>query len=192
MDYKYFSEPLYQETIALIKEIYELHSGGGQLHIVLGDGNVEDENIQWCIDNLECEPEEREIYLKCANNLLMMKECRRSKVIDKALEVEIEYHTATTKITEVENVPTLEEILRDAFDYNFFTANKEHFVKLVEDLKAENEKLNKALELVCTTVDCDRCPLEATKCDSWRGVETGCSKAISKWYIDQAEIELKE
>ena len=85
MQYKYLSKPLYQETIQLINEIYKSHSvTGGELHIVLDDGNVEDHHIQWCIDNSikECEnQEEKELYLKCANNLLKMKIKQRFEVI---------------------------------------------------------------------------------------------------------------
>ena len=87
---KNLTEPLYQETIELIKEIYKKHPVGGELHIVLDDGNVENHHIQWCIDNLECDPEERELYLKCANNLLKMEEYQRDEVITAALRGEDE------------------------------------------------------------------------------------------------------
>ena len=86
MDYN-LSKPLYKETISLIKEIYKSHSAGGDLHIVLDDGNTEDYHIQWCIDNLECnDPKERELYIKCANNLLKMEVSQRDEVIREAFE----------------------------------------------------------------------------------------------------------
>lgn len=77
-------EQLYQETIELIREIYKSHPTGGELHIVLDDYNVEDYHIQWCIDNpiKECENlAAKELYLKCANNLLHIEEKDRVEVI---------------------------------------------------------------------------------------------------------------
>lgn len=44
-----------QELIDLCSEWYGMESNGtgGALHIVLDDMNVDDESIQWCIDNYE-------------------------------------------------------------------------------------------------------------------------------------------
>lgn len=84
-DEKY--DTLYNETIELIREVYKEHPAGGDLHIVLDDGNVKDHYIQWSIDNLECEdPRERELYIKCANNLLKMEESQREEVIRDAFK----------------------------------------------------------------------------------------------------------
>lgn len=79
--YKYLEKPFYKETIKIIKEIYELsNTSGGSLHIVLGDGNFRDCDIQWCIDNSikECNNlKEKELCLKCAKNLLKLTLARR-------------------------------------------------------------------------------------------------------------------
>jgi hypothetical protein len=34
-----------------IHQYYETNTGGGALHIVLDDGNCEDEHIWWCVEN---------------------------------------------------------------------------------------------------------------------------------------------
>ena len=78
---------IFDETILLIKKIYKIHSAGGALHIVLDDGNTESHHIQWCLDNSIAEikkTKEKELYEKCAKNLLKMKEKERSKCIAKA------------------------------------------------------------------------------------------------------------
>lgn len=64
---------LRRETIDLIKQIYKKYPGGGALHIVLDDGNDEDRNILWCLQNsiLE-EKEDRLLFEKCAINLLKL------------------------------------------------------------------------------------------------------------------------
>ena len=38
----------FTEFIYLVKHYYEEEPTGGSLHIVLDDGNLEDENIAWC------------------------------------------------------------------------------------------------------------------------------------------------
>lgn len=38
------------QLLADIEFIYEISCVGGPLHIVLDDGNVDDEDIQWCIE----------------------------------------------------------------------------------------------------------------------------------------------
>lgn len=78
---------IFDETILLIKKIYKKHSAGGALHIVLDDGNTESHHIQWCLDNSIAKIEkikEKELYEKCAKNLLKMTEKERNKCITKA------------------------------------------------------------------------------------------------------------
>jgi hypothetical protein len=54
---------------------------GGLLHIVLDDGNLEDDNLQWCIDN--CNKPENEnridkyLCLEIAHKMLQMDEYQR-------------------------------------------------------------------------------------------------------------------
>jgi hypothetical protein len=72
--------------IDLIREIYKKHSGGGALHIVLDDGNIETHHIQWCIDNAIlnhefCTPEDESLYLECAQRLLKMTKGQRGRAI---------------------------------------------------------------------------------------------------------------
>ena len=45
------------EVFPLVRELYERNAAGGCLHIVLDDGNVEDDHVQFCIkhaDENEC------------------------------------------------------------------------------------------------------------------------------------------
>jgi hypothetical protein len=49
MKCKYWSEEV-EEVITLINKLYKTESAGGMLHVVVDDGNLEDEHIEWCID----------------------------------------------------------------------------------------------------------------------------------------------
>lgn len=63
-------------TIEAIKRYYETHPGGGALHIVLDDGNLEDGNIWWCVANSI--PEEKDYdALMIATALLCIDTDRR-------------------------------------------------------------------------------------------------------------------
>jgi hypothetical protein len=42
-----------EELLQDIAELYNLNSVGGALHIVLDDGNLDDESIQFCLDTCE-------------------------------------------------------------------------------------------------------------------------------------------
>jgi hypothetical protein len=78
---------IFNETILLIREIYKNHKSGGALHIVLDDGNTESHHIRWCLENSIPKIEkikERELFEKCANNLLKMGEKKRGKCITQA------------------------------------------------------------------------------------------------------------
>ena len=55
--------------------------------------------------------------------------------------------------------------------------------KKFEELKDKLALTEKALELACEDMECNCCPLDVTICDSWRGVEDGCVKAIAKCYL---------
>lgn len=98
--YKYLTKQLYKRTIELIREIYKTYTCGGALHIVLDDDNVEDDSIQWCIDNAINKDfenyhknaksdndieEDKLIFLECANNLLKMPLRRRFVCINEAI-----------------------------------------------------------------------------------------------------------
>lgn len=78
---------LQNEAIELARQIYRMPEGrcGGPLHIVLDDGNIETEHIQWCVDYInsdECDAsaEMKELCLKCADALLRLPARKRCKV----------------------------------------------------------------------------------------------------------------
>ena len=55
-------------VVALIEEVYEYNAAGGGAHIVLDDWNIEDDDIQWCIDHLpeySEAGEERAVTMAC-------------------------------------------------------------------------------------------------------------------------------
>lgn len=56
------------DVVRLIGEVYAENSGGGGLHIVLDDWNLEDDHVQWCIDNADLTPTE----LRCAELMQAM------------------------------------------------------------------------------------------------------------------------
>lgn len=57
----------------------------------------------------------------------------------------------------------------------------------IKELQDQLALTEKALELACEDMDCEDCPLNETICDSWRGVEDGCAKAIAKCYLKEAK-----
>lgn len=59
--------------------------------------------------------------------------------------------------------------------------------KRLEDKDQQIKILQKALELFCKDAGCVGCPLDSKSCDSWRGVEQGCSKAILDYYMTKAK-----
>jgi hypothetical protein len=81
-------DELKRETIDLIKQIYQKHPCGGALHIVLDDGNDDDRSILWCLQNsIKDAKEDRELFEKCAKNLLKLGAKRgRSNCIYKAFK----------------------------------------------------------------------------------------------------------
>lgn len=74
-----------ERTIAaakLIDEVYEWSCAGGHLHIVVDDWNLEDENIEFCIGEMdknshELPPEAIEAERKCAAALMALSEDER-------------------------------------------------------------------------------------------------------------------
>lgn len=72
---------LFSETLELAKEIYKDNCVGGLLHIVLYDGNLDNSSIECCINCINKDDgENKELYLKCANNLLKMTPTQRLKL----------------------------------------------------------------------------------------------------------------
>ncbi|MCK9308825.1 MAG: hypothetical protein M0P99_00960 [Candidatus Cloacimonetes bacterium] len=72
---------LFKDTLELVDRIYQKNSTGGLLHIVLDDGNLKDSHIKYCIEEIEASDDEyKDIYLKCANNLLKMTFSQRRKI----------------------------------------------------------------------------------------------------------------
>lgn len=59
----------------LADEVYKHNCVGGNLHIVLDDWNIEDENIDWCINHIKTQPnddstpEQLKAEMKCAEYL---------------------------------------------------------------------------------------------------------------------------
>lgn len=82
-----------EDTIKIIKEIYKKYSTGGALHIVLDDYNTDDEDILWCLQNSIpdeeiCKKQDKEMFERCAINLIKINESRRKVIIKNALNVE--------------------------------------------------------------------------------------------------------
>jgi hypothetical protein len=44
------AKPTVPEVAPLVRALYEVHPAGCCLHIVLDDGNVQDSNVQFCLD----------------------------------------------------------------------------------------------------------------------------------------------
>lgn len=71
---------LFEETLQLKHKIYSKYPTGGVLHIVLDNGNLKNINIEWCIEEIEKLEEDKELFLKCATNLLKMTQTQRLKL----------------------------------------------------------------------------------------------------------------
>lgn len=65
----------------MIKRYYEIDGNGvgGALHIVLDDGNLETDSIQWCIDNSIKERNDEDALI-IANELLKLSYSAREKL----------------------------------------------------------------------------------------------------------------
>ena len=74
-------QKLFQETLELAGKIYKTNSIGGLLHIVLDDGNLKNHHIEWCIEEIKFyKGKDKDLYLKCAINLLKMTLTQRFKL----------------------------------------------------------------------------------------------------------------
>ena len=81
-----------QECIELIKMIYRHSMTAGCLHIILDDGNVEDEHLDFCMNNALYESKTdlpgktwfHLIEMACLMLLAEMDEAERNEVIDKS------------------------------------------------------------------------------------------------------------
>lgn len=73
-------EELFKETLKLKKEIYYSYPIGGALHIVLDDGNLRNCYIESCIEDINKLNRDKELFMKCANNLLKMSMRQRIKL----------------------------------------------------------------------------------------------------------------
>jgi hypothetical protein len=75
MKCKYWSQDV-EDVVELIKELYKIEGAGGMLHIVVDDGNLEADHIQWCIDYCNQEEnanrQDKELCLKIAHKMLQM------------------------------------------------------------------------------------------------------------------------
>lgn len=61
------------------------NSVGGELHIVLDDGNVEDSHINWCLNNSIVkisDEEEKKVYTECAELLLKLSYSSRKRLVN--------------------------------------------------------------------------------------------------------------
>lgn len=70
------------ELIAIIYENY--NCVGGALHLVIDNHNLDDDDINWCINNSISnikDNKERQIYLECAKLLLKLSYSSRCRLI---------------------------------------------------------------------------------------------------------------
>lgn len=81
----YWSEEV-KEICSLVKYLYDdLHEGaGGLLHIVLDDGNIDDDDLQWCLER--CNREEnrdrhdRDVCIEIAQRMLNLSREQRTLI----------------------------------------------------------------------------------------------------------------
>lgn len=73
-------EHLFIETLKIKKEIYDKYPVGGALHIVLDDGNLRNCYIECCLEDINKLKYDKELFLKCANNILKMSMRQRIKL----------------------------------------------------------------------------------------------------------------
>lgn len=73
-------EKLFKETLELKREIYNYYPVGGALHLVLDNGNLRNCHIEYCIEEINRLKHDKEIFLKCAHNLLKMSMRQRIRI----------------------------------------------------------------------------------------------------------------
>lgn len=44
------NNPTIDSVLKKAREFYEYYPTGGNLHIVLDDGNIEEDHVRWCVD----------------------------------------------------------------------------------------------------------------------------------------------
>ena len=73
-------KPTIPEVIPLIREYYEIpgNGAGGNLHIVLDDGNIESGHIEFC--KSQCVDKSDDMGLVICNLLLRMSKTQRKKI----------------------------------------------------------------------------------------------------------------
>ena len=80
-----------QRILELVNIIYsEYNNAGGYLHIVLDDGNIESEIIEWCIKDCISKIEdvkEKEVYLECAELLLKLSYSSRKRLLSRKTQI---------------------------------------------------------------------------------------------------------
>lgn len=74
-----------ENAIALARSIYQYSAVGSNCHIVLDDGNLSDDDIQFCLDSLarnyhEATPDQLEVERKLLNLMMGMSRTQRKKV----------------------------------------------------------------------------------------------------------------
>lgn len=71
-------KPTVPQVLPVVKEYYMAHASGGSLHIVLDDGNVDDDDVEFCVDWADRESDHPGVLL--ANVLLLMSKTQRRKL----------------------------------------------------------------------------------------------------------------
>ena len=73
-----------EALIAMIRPYYAAHSAGGNLHVSLDDGNMEDGNVWFCL--MEAAKEKDLVGVRIAVHLLSMTEDARYELYDRYSE----------------------------------------------------------------------------------------------------------
>ena len=95
-----------QECIELIKMIYRHEAAGGLLHIVLDDGNVEDDYVNYCVAAVSSRAEKdgeeyvwfHLVEMACIMLISMMDEAERTEVIEQAWK-EMRYESSVIDLS---------------------------------------------------------------------------------------------
>ena len=71
-------KPTVPEVLPLVREYYLKHPVGGNLHIVIDDGNVDDKYVKFCLEQATSQNDSGGIAIACL--LLMMSKTQRRKI----------------------------------------------------------------------------------------------------------------
>jgi len=66
-----------REAVRQIDRVYHFHSAGGGLHIVLDDFNIDDDDLDWCLNKGRLSSVER----RCASHLRKMTVSERASAV---------------------------------------------------------------------------------------------------------------